>query len=234
MVMDIRFQQLVSEKAQSTPIPMHMAMPVPSVTIEGPQPVMFPKPEIHEPVALAPRYSMTMPTPSATIEEPKPILPYSVSFLQDQMNEPGEQAPSLHTRSMSAGSIPVLFVPPTSLCCLRSDTTQPFPSPHSTPGLFRARFRAEDDHQFDLFVRLHSTHRPPRSWRRREDRPRPRRSHSRDGRVPFGDSRYLVPCESLTSRDALLVALANSLSLLQPGTTSDSSSWGSSPACFPP
>jgi tetratricopeptide (TPR) repeat protein len=39
----------------------------------------------------------------------------------------------------------------------------------------------------------------------------------------FGDSRrYLVPCESLTSRDALLVALANSLSLLQPGTTSDS------------
>ena len=38
----------------------------------------------------------------------------------------------------------------------------------------------------------------------------------------FGDSRYLVPCESLTSRDALLVALANSLSLLQPGTTVDS------------
>ena len=33
----------------------------------------------------------------------------------------------------------------------------------------------------------------------------------------FGDSRYLVPCESITSRDALLVALANSLSLLKPG-----------------
>jgi tetratricopeptide (TPR) repeat protein len=42
----------------------------------------------------------------------------------------------------------------------------------------------------------------------------------------FGDSRYLVPCESLSSRDALLVALANSLSLLQPGTTVDSYSVG--------
>ncbi|KAH9034089.1 P-loop containing nucleoside triphosphate hydrolase protein, partial [Lactarius pseudohatsudake] len=38
----------------------------------------------------------------------------------------------------------------------------------------------------------------------------------------FAESRHLVPCESLTSRDALLIALANSLSLLQPGTTSDS------------
>ena len=45
----------------------------------------------------------------------------------------------------------------------------------------------------------------------------------------FGDSRYLVPCESLTSRDALLVALANSLSLLQPGTTVDSYSVGLEP-----
>ena len=42
----------------------------------------------------------------------------------------------------------------------------------------------------------------------------------------FRVSRYLVPCESLTSRDALLVALANSLALLQPGTTSDSYSVG--------
>ncbi|KAH9044956.1 hypothetical protein EDB83DRAFT_2317863 [Lactarius deliciosus] len=45
----------------------------------------------------------------------------------------------------------------------------------------------------------------------------------------FADSRYLVPCEPLTSRDALLVALANSLSLLQPGTTSDSYSVGLEP-----
>ena len=39
----------------------------------------------------------------------------------------------------------------------------------------------------------------------------------------FGDSRYLVPCESLMSRDALLAAIANSLSILQPehGTTSE-------------
>jgi tetratricopeptide (TPR) repeat protein len=38
----------------------------------------------------------------------------------------------------------------------------------------------------------------------------------------FGDARYLIPCESLDSRDALVVALADRLSLLQPGTTPDS------------
>jgi tetratricopeptide (TPR) repeat protein len=38
----------------------------------------------------------------------------------------------------------------------------------------------------------------------------------------FGDCRYLIPCESLNSRDALVVALADRLSLLQPGSTSDS------------
>ena len=38
----------------------------------------------------------------------------------------------------------------------------------------------------------------------------------------FGDARYLIPCESINSRDALVVALADRLSLLQPGTTSDS------------
>ena len=38
----------------------------------------------------------------------------------------------------------------------------------------------------------------------------------------FGDARYVVPCESIKLRDALLVALADRLSLLQPGTASDS------------
>ena len=38
----------------------------------------------------------------------------------------------------------------------------------------------------------------------------------------FADCRYLIPCESLNSRDVLVVALADRLSLLQPGTTSDS------------
>ncbi|KAI0270391.1 hypothetical protein BC834DRAFT_967193 [Gloeopeniophorella convolvens] len=37
----------------------------------------------------------------------------------------------------------------------------------------------------------------------------------------FPRTRYLIPCESLKSRDALVVALANTLALLQPGTTSD-------------
>ena len=38
----------------------------------------------------------------------------------------------------------------------------------------------------------------------------------------FGDSRYLIPCESLNSREALVIALADRFSLLQPGTTSES------------
>ena len=42
----------------------------------------------------------------------------------------------------------------------------------------------------------------------------------------FGNSRYVIPCESLKSRDALLVALADRLSLLQPGMASDSYSVG--------
>lgn len=42
----------------------------------------------------------------------------------------------------------------------------------------------------------------------------------------FGDARYVVPCESIKSRDALLVALADRLSLLQPGTASESYSVG--------
>ena len=42
----------------------------------------------------------------------------------------------------------------------------------------------------------------------------------------FGDSRYLIPCDSLKSRDALLVALADRFSLLQPGTASESYSVG--------
>ena len=38
----------------------------------------------------------------------------------------------------------------------------------------------------------------------------------------FGDARYVVPCESIKLRETLLVALADRLSLLQPGTASDS------------
>ena len=45
----------------------------------------------------------------------------------------------------------------------------------------------------------------------------------------FGDSRYLIPCESFNSREALVVALADRLSLLQPGTTSESYFMGIEP-----
>ena len=37
----------------------------------------------------------------------------------------------------------------------------------------------------------------------------------------FGDSRYLAPCESLMSRDDLLAAVANSVSVLHHGATFD-------------
>jgi tetratricopeptide (TPR) repeat protein len=42
----------------------------------------------------------------------------------------------------------------------------------------------------------------------------------------FGDARYVIPCDSIKSRDGLLVALADRLGLLQHGTTSDSYSVG--------
>lgn len=42
----------------------------------------------------------------------------------------------------------------------------------------------------------------------------------------FGDARYVVPCESIKSRESLLVALADRLSLLQSGTASESYSVG--------
>ncbi len=93
MLMDIRFQQLVAERAQSAPTPMHMSMPIPSVTIE----------------------------------EPQPTRPRSISFPQPQVCEPVAQTPSVHARSISSGSNPVPFVPPTSQFFLSSDTAQIFP-----------------------------------------------------------------------------------------------------------
>jgi hypothetical protein len=156
MVVDLRFQMLDGERAHPTlaprvdmPIPSmideahptlapRMDMPTPSVIVEEPQPLIIPHPRIPEPVAHTPGF-MTMPTPSPTIEEPKPVLPYSVSFPQHQMDELGIHAPSMHARSLSAGSSPVLFVPPTSHFFLYSDTAQAFSTSHSTSGVFRAR-----------------------------------------------------------------------------------------------
>ena len=116
MVMDVRFQQLVSERLQPTPTPTHMLTPISSVTIEGPQPSIFTKPEIRKPVEKSQKH-MLMPTPPfTTTEKPKPTLP-SVSFFRDQINQLGAQTPSLHARSMTKESNLVRFVSPTLLFC---------------------------------------------------------------------------------------------------------------------
>ena len=139
MLMDIRFQMLDGERAQPILAPR---IDIPSVIVQEPQPAIIPHPRMPEPVAHAPEF-MTMPTPSKTpsaiIEEPKPVVPYSVSFPQPQMDDLGTHAPGMHARSLSSGSSPVLFVPPTSLFFLYSNTAQAFPTPHSTSGLFRTR-----------------------------------------------------------------------------------------------
>ena len=227
MVLDIRFQQLVAERAQPTPTPMDM--PIPSLNIQGPQPFPFPEPQIPEPIAQMPRHSMTMPAPSVPIEEPKPILPYSVSFHQDQICELEAQTPSLHARSMSAGSSPVLFVPSTSLFFSALTLHSPFPRP-IRPQVFFGR-----DHELktiiDLIFLSASAARIAILGPGGVGKTALAHVVLTHEKVAhrFGDSRYLVPCESLTSRDALLVALANSLSLLQPGTTVDSYSVGLEP-----
>ncbi|KAF8257964.1 hypothetical protein EI94DRAFT_1835290 [Lactarius quietus] len=206
MVMDIRFQQLASERAQVTPAPMHMSMPVPSVVVEEPQLLTFPVP-----LEQTPSY-MTMPTPRVIIEEPKPILPCTVPFLQ-QMNESGAQTPSLHARSMSDGSSPVL----------------PFPRP-IRPQVF---FGRDDELKtiIDLIFSSASAARVAILGPGGIGKTALAHTVLTHEMVVcrFGNSRYLVPCESITSRDALLVALANSLSLLQPGTTVDSYSVGLEP-----
>ena len=135
MLMDIRFQMLDGERAQPILAP-RIDMPIPSVIVEEPQPLIIPHLRMPEPVSHT-QGIMTMPTP--TIEEPKPVVPSSVSFPQPQMDDLGTHAPSMHARSLSSGSSPVLFVPPTSLFFLYSNTAQAFPTPHSTSGLFRAR-----------------------------------------------------------------------------------------------
>lgn len=110
MLVDIRFKQLADERKRALSMPTPTSMPIPSVTTEEPQPVLFPQPQRYEPVGPTPGH-MSMPIPSVMIEEPQPNFP-SLSI---------PVPPSLHARSMSTGPSPVLFVPPTSLYFFCSD-----------------------------------------------------------------------------------------------------------------
>ncbi|KAH9019522.1 hypothetical protein EDB84DRAFT_1442075 [Lactarius hengduanensis] len=275
MLMDIRFQQLVAGRAQS--------LPIPSVTIEEPQPTIprsltFPQPQVHEPVALTPSISsihahsmtagyspassfpipLSIPQPQwyepvaqtpstharsiSAGSSPAPSFSTPLSIYQPQVYEPVAQTLSTHARSISAGSSPVpTFPDPLSIPVAQTPTLHarsisagsspvlPFPRP-ILPQVFFGRseeLKTIVDLIFSATSPVHIAIIGPGGIGKTT------LAHAvlTDERVAsrFADSRYLVPCEPLTSRDALLVALANSLSLLQPGTTSDSYSVGLEP-----
>ncbi|KAF8257963.1 CHAT domain-containing protein [Lactarius quietus] len=203
VTMDFQLQQLVSERVQSTPIPMHMPTPIPSVSFEEPQHLTFPLPEIHEPVAPTPR-RMSIPTSSVTIEEPQPTLPYPLSFQQPRKHESIAQTSSLRARLKEAGSgMPVLFPSPLTIrpqVFLGRDGELKIMIDLIFSSTSLARIAILGPGGVGKTVLAHAvlTHEKVVSR--------------------FGDSRYFVQCESLTSRDALLIALANLFSL--PGTTS--------------
>ena len=104
MVMDIRFQQLFAERAQSTSVSVPQVVPMP-------MPVL-PSPSSPLPVPMSMPVPMPMPTPAPPINitEPQATLPYPMSFPQQpQMSEPSTR-PNSHVRQTSAGSSSVLFV----------------------------------------------------------------------------------------------------------------------------
>ncbi|KAH8978871.1 hypothetical protein EDB86DRAFT_3150139 [Lactarius hatsudake] len=155
----------------------------------------------------------TMSIPSVTIHAPQPTIPRSLMFPQPQIYEPVAQTPTLHVRSISAGSSPVL----------------PFPRP-ILPQVFFGCSR-ELETIIKLIFLATSPARIAIIGAGGIGKTTLAHAVLTDKRVTtcFADSRYLVPCELLTLWDALLIALANSFSLLQPGTTSDSYSVGLEP-----
>ncbi|KAH9003754.1 hypothetical protein EDB86DRAFT_2273104 [Lactarius hatsudake] len=180
--------------------------PVPSFST----PLPISQPQMYEPVA------QTLSIHARSISagsSPVPTFPDPLSIPQPHMYEPVAQAPTLHARSISAGSSPVL----------------PFPRP-ILPQVFFGR-SGELETIVDLIFSATSAARIAIIGPGGIGKTTLAHAVLTDKRVAtrFADSRYLVPCEPLTSRDALLVALANSLSLLQPGTTSDSYSVGLEP-----
>jgi hypothetical protein len=103
-VVDIRFQQLFAERAQSTPVQVVMALPMPSPT---PSPIRS---------TSAPT-SMPVPMPASMLiqpinEEPQSMLLHPVPYPQSQIAEPATRPStgSSHVRQPSASSSTTLFV----------------------------------------------------------------------------------------------------------------------------
>ncbi|KAI0295136.1 hypothetical protein B0F90DRAFT_1927674 [Multifurca ochricompacta] len=151
--------------------------------------------------------SLPMSIPSVTIEEPPLALPYLLPFTQPQISEPLTR-PSSNVRSISSTSISVSVLP----------------SPRPVrPQVFFGR----DAELKGVVNTICSSASPARvAILGPGGAGKTALAHAvltHDQVISrFGDSRYLIPCESIQSRDALLVAIANSLALLQPGTASDS------------
>ncbi|KAH9034092.1 hypothetical protein EDB85DRAFT_1033912 [Lactarius pseudohatsudake] len=209
--------------------------PAPSFPI----PLSIPHPQLYEPVAQTPSIHARSISAGSS---PVPSFSTPLSIYQPHVYEPVAQTLSIHARSISAGSSPVpTFPDPLSIPVAQTPTLHvrsisagsspvlPFPRP-ILPQVFFGRseeLKTIVDLIFSATSPVHIAIIGPGGIGKTT------LAHAvlTDERVAsrFADSRYLVPCEPLTSRDALLVALANSLSLLQPGTTSDSYSVGLEP-----
>ena len=102
MVMDIRFQQLFAERAQSTSVltPQAVPMPMPVPTVPTPSPSS----SLPVPISMPVPVPMPLPIPPINTKESQPS-----SFPQPQMVESSTR-PSSHTRHPSVGSSTVLFV----------------------------------------------------------------------------------------------------------------------------
>src|SRR5216683_2972217 len=178
MVVDIRFQQLFAERAQSTPVP-----PTP-VPIPVPMPTPVPSSSLSTPVPFlsAPPISMPIPIPSVYVGEPQSMLPYPMPSPQPQIAEPSTR-PSSHVRQPSAGSSTVMFVVVASPFLLCPDVIQAISPPHTTTGLLRTQRRTEEDCGHDLVVLVVPRARRNIGPRRRgQERARPRRAHARSHR----------------------------------------------------
>jgi hypothetical protein len=101
MVVDIRFQQLFAERAQSTPI--QMAMPLPMAT---PAPMRSLSTPTSMPIPV-----LTSTMPPVNVEEPQPIHHHPLPYPQSPIAKPSTLwPPSSHVRQPSASSSTTLFV----------------------------------------------------------------------------------------------------------------------------
>ena len=110
MVLDIRFQQLITERAQSTPVSTPMSMPVPIPIPSGTHPLPTPIPTLSTPMSMSVPMPLSMPVPSVYVEEPRSMPPYPLPVPQPQVAEPSTPS-SPHARQPSGASSIMSFVP---------------------------------------------------------------------------------------------------------------------------